>query len=201
MKQRKLEMLLEKVRGFDSPDVTLEQYSTPAVLAAELLHFAFMKGDIEDTVYDLGCGTGMLAIGAKILGAERVVGFDSDPAALEIARENAEKLGVEVEFECKDIRQVRGHAHTVVMNPPFGAQVKGSDRPFLKTAMKVADVTYSIHNSGSLAFVKKFIEPAVITEWYNTGFPIKRTFKFHKKDVERIEVEIYRIIKENDQDD
>jgi len=199
MKQRKLEILLEQVRGFDSPDVTLEQYSTPALLAAELLHFAFMKGDLEDTVYDLGCGTGMLAIGAKILGAERVIGFDSDPSALEIARENAERLGVEVEFECMDIRQVRGHAHTVVMNPPFGAQVKGSDRPFLKTAMKVGDITYSIHNSGSLAFVKKFIEPAIITEWYNTGFPIKRTFKFHKKDVERIEVEIYRIIKENDQ--
>ncbi|MEL4305682.1 METTL5 family protein [Methanococcoides sp. LMO-2] len=199
MKQRKLEILLEKVRGFDSPDVTLEQYPTPALLAAELLHFAYMKGDLTDTVYDLGCGTGMLAIGAKILGAERVVGFDSDPAALKIAKENAEKLGVEVEFECMDIRQVRGHAHTVVMNPPFGAQVKGSDRPFLKTALKVGDVTYSIHNSGSLAFIKKFIEPAIITEWYNTGFPIKRTFKFHKKDVERIEVEIYRIIKENDQ--
>lgn len=200
MKQRKLEILLEKVRSFDSPDVTLEQYSTPAVLAAELLHFAFMKGDLDDTVYDLGCGTGMLAIGAKVLGAKRVVGFDSDPAALDIARENAEKLGVEVEFECLDVRQVRGHAHTVVMNPPFGAQVKGSDRPFLSTAMKVGDVTYSIHNSGSMTFVKKFIEPAVITEWYNTGFPIKRTFKFHKKDVERIEVEIYRITKENDQD-
>ena len=199
MKQRKLEILLEKVRGFDSPDVTLEQYPTPALLAAELLHFAYMKGDLTDTVYDLGCGTGMLAIGAKILGAERVVGFDSDPAALKIAKENAEKLGVEVEFECMDIRQVRGHAQTVVMNPPFGAQVKGSDRPFLKTALKVGDVTYSIHNSGSLAFIKKFIEPAIITEWYNTGFPIKRTFKFHKKDVERIEVEIYRIIKENDQ--
>ncbi|MGM0770313.1 MAG: METTL5 family protein [Halobacteriota archaeon] len=199
MKQRKLEMLLEKVRGFDSPDVTLEQYPTPALLAAELLHFAYMKGDLTDTVYDLGCGTGVLAIGAKLLGAERVVGFDSDLSALDIAKENAEKLGVEVEFECMDIRQVRGHAHTVVMNPPFGAQVKGSDRPFLKTALKVGDIMYSIHNSGSMEFVKKFIEPAIITEWYNTGFPIKRTFKFHKKDVERIEVEIYRIIKENDQ--
>jgi putative methylase len=201
MKQRKLEILLEKVRGFEKPNVTLEQYPTPALLAAEMLHFAFMKGDLEGTVYDLGCGTGMLAIGAAVLGAERVVGFDSDPGALEIARENAEMIGVDVEFECKDIRQVRGHANTVVMNPPFGAQVKGSDRPFLKTAMRVADVTYSIHNSGSLAFVKKFIQPAVITEWYNTGFPIKRTFKFHKKDVERIEVEIYRIITDNCQTD
>ena len=193
MKQRKLEMLLEKVEGFESPEVFLEQYATPAVIAAELLHFAYMSGDLKDTVYDLGCGTGMLAIGAKLLGAERVVGFDSDAAALEIARKNAEKMGVDVEFVWCDISEVSGSAHTVVMNPPFGAQVKGSDRPFLDKALEVGQVIYSIHNAGSCGFIQKYIKPAVITDWYATGFPIKRTFKFHKKDVERIEVEIYRI--------
>jgi putative methylase len=195
MKQRKLEMLLEQVEGFGSPDAALEQYATPAVLAAEVLHYAYMKGDIIDTVYDLGCGTGILAIGAKLLGAERVVGFDSDAEALRIAERNAEKLGVDVEFVSSDISDVSGHAHTVIMNPPFGAQVKGSDRPFLLAALKVSDVIYSIHNCGSHDFIQKFITPAVITEWYTTVFPIKRTFKFHKKDVERVEVEIYRIIR------
>jgi len=196
MKQRKLEMLLERVEGFTSPDAALEQYATPAVLAAELLHFAYMKGDIIDTVYDLGCGTGILAIGAKLLGAERVVGFDSDAGALEIARKNADAFGVDVEFVCCDIREISGHAHAVVMNPPFGAQAKGSDRPFLLTALKASDVIYSIHNRGSRDFIQKFITPAVITDWYTTAFPIRRTFKFHKKDVERIEVEIYRIMRQ-----
>ncbi|MCG7853193.1 MAG: METTL5 family protein [Methanosarcinaceae archaeon] len=195
MKQRKLEMVLEQVDGFVSPNVTLEQYATPAVLAAEMLHYAYMKGDIIDTVYDLGCGTGILAIGAKLLGADRVVGFDSDAEALKIAEKNAEKLGVDVEFVPSYIRDVSGHAHAVIMNPPFGAQVKGSDRPFLLTALKVSDVIYSIHNCGSHDFIQKFITPAVITEWYTTVFPIKRTFKFHKKDVERVEVEIYRIMR------
>ncbi|MBN1134565.1 MAG: methyltransferase, partial [Methanosarcinaceae archaeon] len=165
MKQRKLEILLEQVEGFVSPDVSLEQYATPAVLAAEVLHYAYMKGDIIDTVYDLGCGTGILAIGAKLLGADRVVGFDSDVDALRIAEGNAEKLGVDVEFVSSDIRDVSGHAHTVVMNPPFGAQLKGSDRPFLLTALKVSDVIFSIHNCGSHDFIQKFITPAVITEW------------------------------------
>ncbi|MBN2488002.1 MAG: methyltransferase [Methanosarcinaceae archaeon] len=195
MKQRKLEMVLERVEGFVSPNAALEQYATPAVLAAEVLHYAYMKGDIMDTVYDLGCGTGILAIGAKLLGADRVVGFDSDAEALKIAEKNAEKLGVDVEFVPSDIRDVSGHANTVIMNPPFGAQVKGSDRPFLLTALKVSDVIYSIHNCGSHDFIRKFITPAVITEWYTTVFPIKRTFKFHKKDVERVEVEIYRIMR------
>ena len=196
MKQRKLEILLEKVEGFDSPNVRLEQYATPAILAAEMLHFAYMKGDIADSVvFDLGCGTGMLAIGAKLLGAERVVGFDTDEKALEIARENAAKMGVDVEFECCDISDIKGNAHTAVMNPPFGAQAKGSDRPFILTALRTSEVTYSIHNCGSHDFIQKFISPAVITEWYKTSFLMKRTYKFHKKDVEQIEVEIYRIMR------
>ncbi|WP_292486640.1 METTL5 family protein [Methanohalobium sp.] len=193
MKQRKLEMLLEQVEGFDSPDVSLEQYTTPAPIAAELLHFAYMKGDIKDTVYDLGCGTGVLATGAKLLGAEIVTGFDTDHYALQIADKNARNMNVDVDFICKDISNISGEAQTVVMNPPFGSQVRGSDRPFLSNALKLANVIYSIHNKGSKNFIEKFISPAVITDWYRTGFPLKRTFKFHKKDVEQIEVEIYRI--------
>ncbi|ADI74217.1 ribosomal L11 methyltransferase [Methanohalobium evestigatum Z-7303] len=193
MKQRKLEMLLEQVEGFNSPDASLEQYTTPAPIAAELLHFAYMKGDIRDTVYDIGCGTGVLAIGAKLLGAEIVTGFDTDHYALQIADKNARSMNVDVDFICKDISNISGEAQTVVMNPPFGSQVRGSDRPFLSNALKLANVIYSIHNKGSKNFIEKFISPAVVTEWYRTGFPLKRTFKFHKKDVEQIEVEIYRI--------
>lgn len=193
MKQRKLEMLLQKVEGFERPDVTLEQYPTPATLAAEILHFAYMQGDLEGTVIDLGCGTGMLAIGAKLLGAKEVIGYDIDPRALMSARRNAEKLGVEVEFVCTPIDAIRQHVDTVVMNPPFGAQCKGNDRPFLKKAVEIADTVYSIHNRGSRGFIEKYIRPAIVTDTYSATFQIKRTFKFHKKDVEQIEVEVYRI--------
>lgn len=195
MKQRKLEMLLEKVEGFESPSAALEQYATPAVLAAEMLHFAYMQGDLEDTVFDLGCGTGILAIGAKLLGAREVTGFDLDRKALEVARRNAEMMGVDVQFVHADISGIEGHAQTVVMNPPFGAQAKGNDRPFLLSALRTSDVVYSIHNSGSHDFISRFIGDARITDWYTTAFPLKRTFKFHKKDVEIINVEIYRIVR------
>ena len=195
LKQRKLEILLEQVEGFDNPSVSLEQYVTPALLAAEILHFAYMQGDLEGTVFDLGCGTGILAIGAKLLGAEKVVGFDLDRKALEIARKNAEKLGVDVEFVHNDVFEVEGRADAVVMNPPFGAQAKGNDRPFLLSALKTSDVIYSIHNCGSHNFISKFIGDARITDWYTTAFPIKRTFKFHKKEVEMVKVEIYRIVR------
>jgi putative methylase len=195
MKKKHLEILLEQVEGFRSPKPSKEQYATPATVAAELLHFALMRGDIADTVYDLGCGSGVLAIGAKLLGAEKVIGFDDDRDALEIARANAKKLGVDVEFVCSNINNVCGKAHTVVMNPPFGAQVRGSDRPFLRKALELSSVVYSIHNAGSSEFIKKFISPSVVTDYRLIDFPIKRTFMFHTKEVQVIKAEIYRIEK------
>jgi len=47
------------------------------------------------TVIDYGCGSGILALGALILGAKQVVGVDTDPQALEASRENARRNGVE----------------------------------------------------------------------------------------------------------
>ncbi len=193
MRKRQLEIILEQVEGFRTPLLYKEQYTTPAPIAAELLHFAFMRGDVVDMVYDLGCGTGILAIGAKILGAENVIGFDSDRASLKIAKENAQKLKVNVEYVNCRIEDVCGHAHTVVMNPPFGARIKGSDRPFLEKALEVGDVVYSIHNAGSFDFIKKQIGSAVITDYCSIDFPIKRTFKFHRKDVEIVKAELYRL--------
>ncbi len=40
------------------------------------------------TVYDIGCGSGVLTIAAAALGADKVVGIDLDPQAVRVAREN-----------------------------------------------------------------------------------------------------------------
>jgi len=45
-------------------------------------------------VLDYGCGSGILAIAAALLGAESVVAVDHDPQALEATRDNAAKNGV-----------------------------------------------------------------------------------------------------------
>lgn len=196
MKKKQLEIMLEQVEGFSDPLAPLEQYATPATIAAELLYLAFAKNDLaEGMVYDLGCGTGVLAIGAALLGSPGVKGFDVDERAIRTAQQNAGRMNVDVEFICSPIEDVDGRAKTVIMNPPFGAQAKRNDRPFLLKALEVGDIVYSIHNSGSYEFIKRFIYPAVITERYHAGFPIRRTFKFHKKDIEVVDVEIFRIEK------
>jgi ribosomal protein L11 methyltransferase len=48
------------------------------------------------SVLDVGCGSGILGIGAALLGAARVRGIDPDPIAVESTRENAARNGVAV---------------------------------------------------------------------------------------------------------
>ena len=43
----------------------------------------------DSNVLDLGCGSGILAIGAALAGAREVVGTDIEPVAIEVARANA----------------------------------------------------------------------------------------------------------------
>ncbi len=47
-----------------------------------------------DRVLDLGCGSGILSIAALDLGADRAVGVDIDPKAVDVAYENASLNGI-----------------------------------------------------------------------------------------------------------
>jgi len=193
MKQRSLEIILEQVKVFESPSAELEQYSTPAPIAARLLHVAYMRGDITDKhVVDLGCGTGVLALGAALLGGV-VTGVDSDDEALEIARANAQLLGVKVAWLKSSIESFEGTYDTVVMNPPFGDHKPSSDRPILPKAVRMGKVIYLLHNAVVNGFVRHFIEPHRVTDAISVKLPIAHTFKFHKDEVRYVDAIIYRI--------
>jgi ribosomal protein L11 methyltransferase len=56
-------------------------------MCLELLEHANVKGS---RVADVGCGSGILSIGACLLGAATVDAVDVDPASVEISKENAE---------------------------------------------------------------------------------------------------------------
>ena len=205
MKLRQLEMALQRCAGFTAPQAAWEQYQTPATLAARLLYDAYMNGDIEGkTICDLGCGTGILAIGAALLGAKTVRAVDLDPAAIRTAQENTSLLSADVEFivadiagaDANDLAERIGPCDTVVMNPPFGAQKQNvhADRPFIDAAFTVAPVTYGIFNAGSTSFVAAYINGRGTIDGRISGsFPIKRSFAFHTKNVQEIAVEILRL--------
>lgn len=197
MRLHALQRMLSSIPGHPSPKVELEQYATPAELAAPLLFEAFTLGDVRGKrVLDLGCGTGVFAIGAKLLGAREVVGLDVDAAALEVARTSAAELGVEVEWREGDVRAWRGRADTVVSNPPFGSQVHGADRPFLEAAFASAPVVYLLHSAPARAFVLAQAERAgfsLANEWA-LSFDVGLLYKHHGKAKQTVDVRAYRLI-------
>ncbi len=72
-----------------------------------------------DTVLDVGCGSGILAIASLLLGAESAVGVDIDEVAVRTAVENAELNGVSEKFTAivGDLTQkVSGKYNLVVAN-------------------------------------------------------------------------------------
>jgi putative methylase len=200
--RRRLAQELGVVAGFDDPVAALEQYHTPPDLAAHIVHIADLQGDIEDrTVLDLGCGTGMLALGAALRSPARAVGVELDADALATARENERRVGARA-----DVAWVRGDATrlpldpspcTVLMNPPFGAQDgnEHADRAFLETAADAARVSYSVHNAGSESFVESFADDngGEVTHAFRAELELPRQFDHHSTDASVIDAEVFRI--------
>lgn len=196
--KRELEIILEKLDGFENPKLYLEQYVTPSNLAAFIVTNAKLFGDL-DLVVDLGCGTGILTIASAILGAF-AIGVDVDVEALRIARRNAKKLGVKADFVACDIRDFETkRTCTVIMNPPFGIQRRHADRAFLEKAFEIAEKIYTIHSAGSEEFVKRNAEKNdfLVTHIWKFMIPLRKTYSFHEKPFKMIAVEVFRIERKN----
>ncbi|MEK6846433.1 MAG: METTL5 family protein [Nanoarchaeota archaeon] len=201
--QKEFEIQLEQLKSFSSPSVKLEQYPTPAKIAAEWMWGMALRGEVQGKiVLDAGCGGGILGIGALLLGAKKVFFVDKDETALEIAKENYNAVKKEykvgkAEFFCVDITQFAQKVDVVVQNPPFGTKEAHADKKFLEKAFSLAPVVYSMHKSST----KKFVEAISkdfgfwITHHWEYAFPIKAVFKFHEKPVKRIEVGLWKMEK------
>jgi putative methylase len=197
MDKKHLEMLLERIMHHPSPEARLEQYTTPATIAADILYLALGFEDIVDKkVVDLGCGTGIFAIGAKMLGAKEVVGVDIDPAAIEVAKSNTDQMEVEVRFETKNVLQFEETCDTTIQNPPFGAQKKHADVPFITKALAISPVVYSLHLTKTEDFVTKEADllGARITHSKKYKFSIPHTYEFHEKKEKEFDVTLFRLV-------
>ena len=204
LRLRDVESSLSSLRtAFPSPRVELEQYPTSAPLAARMLWTAETSfGDVAGRVVaDLGCGTGILALGASLVGARSVVGFDVDEDAVERARENAEEVDEDVEFVVVDVLSLAHSTHqttkpfdTVVMNPPFGTRNAGVDAAFVRTGLALAPVVYSLHKSSTRAFFQKRAAEwgATVSVLAEIKFDIPKSYAFHKEKSKDVMVDLLR---------
>jgi SAM-dependent methyltransferase len=87
---------------------------SPEDVVDRMLAFAKVTGD--DVVYDLGCGDGRIPIAAAKKYGARGVGFDIDPALIELAKANARAAGVEgrVDFRVQNVLTADVSKATVV---------------------------------------------------------------------------------------
>jgi len=209
MRQRQLEMLLQSIPPHPSPSPGLEQYHTPAPIAAAVLYDALAAGFVRGRcVLDLGCGTGIFTLGAAILGAGCALGVDLDGASVKIAYHTFGDLyekrpgalgSAPVEFIESTLEDFRPGDHiagfdrenaTVIMNPPFGAQRRHADRLFLDRGSEFASAVFSMHLAGTEGFVKRYMEEKGMDVFYRRrfDFEIPHMFDFHSKEKDFMEV-------------
>ena len=189
-KKKHLEMILEKVPKHPNPKVDLEQYSTPATIAADLIWNAYGLGDIDGmSVLDLGCGTGIFAIASSLMGASYSLGVDIDEESISLAKITQNGIFREHDIDDANANFIVGDINlfnsisdllndanlknidnnhsslsrfdTLIQNPPFGSQEKGT---------RHAD--------------RKFMEFAV-----NSADVI---YSFHMKNTEEFVIDYYR---------
>ena len=153
-KKKHLEMILERIPKHPNPKVGLEQYSTPATIAADLIWNAYGLGDINDmNILDLGCGTGIFAIASSLMGASYSLGVDIDEESVDLAKITKNDIFQEYDIDNANANFIVGDINsfnsisdllnesshekmdnnamslnrfdTLIQNPPFGSQEKG----------------------------------------------------------------------------
>ncbi|OWT33695.1 SAM-dependent methyltransferase [Methanobrevibacter sp. 87.7] len=216
-KKKHLEMIIQNIPSHSNPKVELEQYSTPASIASDIMWNAYSLGDIRDlSVVDLGCGTGIFAISSLLLGAKNVLGIDIDQESLELAKKSSIDIRVDTQkldslhFYQSDINSLKkikdlgvsgflnDKVDTIIQNPPFGSQEKtkkGADRKFMEFAIENSQVIYSFHMASTKDFVENYFKDlgGKITHEFFYNFPLKKIYNFHTRESKDVKVIVLRV--------
>ena len=169
-RKKHLEMRLQSVPAHPRPKVGLEQYTTPSIIASDLIWNAYSLGDVDE---------------------------DSIRLAIDVRDKlNVDNL----DFIVSDICRFNGSfdADTVFQNPPFGSQRNadsGQDLKFVKSAVELnPEVLYSFHMASTEEFLIKFYSDnnLEITHIFRYKFPIPKIYEFHTKEKADVDVIVMR---------
>ena len=186
--------ILQNSPDFKKPKPELEQYTTPVDIALEIIKQANSLGHLAGTVADFGCGTGRLAIGASLLGAN-VTGYEIDDDALKLAIKYSKKNNLDIKWVSMAIENVSESYDTILMNPPFGSQRPGADAIFLEKALESSSDIWTIHMAETREFIQKLVEEnsGKIVSAYKFDFLLNKTMPFHTKNKKTKKAILYHI--------
>ena len=206
MRQRQLAMLLSRLPLIENPLLSLEQYPTEGNLASRWIYKIYERGDIVDRVIsDLGSGNGILGFACALMGAKAVKLIEMDDDSIEVISANKELLRNELENVGYPTIDIFNHrvtselpnelqSDTIIMNPPWGRQTRGADRPFLEAAFNSeAEVIHLMHSSDvkhPLAMAKE--NGWMVEHMLDADFRIRAAFHHHKSPIQSSKATCWR---------
>ncbi len=195
-------MLLSRLASHACVSVELEQYSTDGDLAARWLADITAFGDLSEgcSVADLGAGNGVLGLGALVMGAGRAILVETDQAACDVAKSNAESMGFADSVEV--IQATLGSdpvdlssADVVISNPPWGRQTPRADRPFLKAMIAAAVPAHLLHSAEATHIQPLFEEAGWTAERYGEAdFALPTAYSHHSRQRGRTRAAFWRLV-------
>ena len=99
------------------------EHATTA-MSLRLLEKLTRKWRSRWSIVDLGTGSGILALAARLLGAQRVIGIDNDPVAISTAKANALANKIQgVQFLVSDVRRWKSPPKSLLRRSGYGGRV------------------------------------------------------------------------------
>ena len=174
-------------------------------------------------VFDLCAGNGILGLGALKIGSSSVVLVETDPERSRCSARNAEKMSEKVREIETTWRQLGTHpviqeieegsvivatCHidgpavwtmneaVVLMNPPFGTVIKGSDRAPIKAAWAMKPRMVEIMHSRHATHLKSLVESSgyLAERRFNAEFDLPRQAEHHVSERSHTDVSVWRCV-------
>ncbi len=178
-------VLAKKLKDLVVPDrlsVGKEQYVTDVSTAVDFLAFVDYVGKIKDRrIADVGCGNGILGIGAALSGAAMVDMYDYDTKMVECCAKNIVISGARnCRSVLKDLFDIGDKYEVVIANPPFGFQSSFNIKAFILKLDGMADSFFFIYKD-NMETHKMAVDNDLKLQGLG-NMRLKKSAFFHKKE-------------------